>query len=640
MASPLLNLGGPKISRIIAETDSGQLIDAKFSLEKRMDLIKAFIVRGREKAALREIMVYVRLCPLSSKPSELLNIARLLVPMGFKDLAIVCYKEALHQLRSNKVLPIGIDSIIRANMEALYRPQVYASNSATTVVSTSESIEQETAKLQTIRSRFTNETELVERFAIALTKEFVSDNGYAFNLVKESKKKAEFLKELKSEDHPCSSFLERELQIGKLIGRVASNPVTAKMYRDIVRSDLLKHCLELLRQSLLVKPSDLELPLTAEKLILKFSRHYRNQPMESPGSHFASVFILGAQTSFIEALLEFHRGRSSQALNLFDMLISSCLACHSFCYKSRERARNLLDSDSQSRMQNTVVEIGASSTCYAVACLLRKIDTSNKIQSLKKEVSMIDRIKKALVTFQYTGQTLQISLDNVELNTALGRMEEMLAIINATKISVKARTILKLEDSLLESMMKYYIKALNIIEMDNPMRPRLYDKLIWGILAHGGLELKAFWKLRYLRDMAYLQSDCSLVSIEDQLWFNDDFYFLEDGINNGFHAISDKIYYQRYQMKGEKFPLTLQLGKYFVPECFFDQQFNLVSAEAYIDMEEHGRDFVVAKTLDINRGILKSVSRSTLKKNSKFTKRILSQVKLEEDKLNIPQYLQ
>ncbi|GMG19243.1 unnamed protein product [Ambrosiozyma monospora] len=159
-----------------------------------------------------------------------------------------------------------------------------------------------------------------------------------------------------------------------------------------------------------------------------------------------------------------------------------------------------------------------------------------------------------------------------------------------------------MNENRLEKAIKHYALAVQESAPDDPILVKVYDETLLCILLHGKIHLQVFWLLKFFRDLAYIKSDCSIISYEDGSVFQENELKFGELINSDFNFVMNRIYRLRNMCQHKTGTMFLTTTpKYLIPKFLYNSDVKLVESPTYGNtIRTSGKNEVLIK------GILKS----------------------------------
>ncbi len=528
---PDLNLENTDAEKLLSTQNASLLLHLKPSISERLQLVKVFAVKGRSQAALREIAVALKFTSLKNRPLALYEIATLLGSMKMNKLVLYCCYEAKEQLKlapSNKALAASFDELIRQITQEKKNP-----------------FQEQADKLDALRRCTQNEKILLEKLTTLLGDyKIINQNSYASKVVKWYNQFLGIdLKLQHIRDGANCTFLEREYIAKQLILNISESMTSSVFYRDILNAVELEDNMKLVRYGLSIPNSEGELIENLCNLtdLLRIQKKKKDDTQKMISMHSFAI-----QSHYIKALRSYYDGDMNKALGIFQNITEFTLLWFLDYHKKSKLSRT--ERELQFFVETLSIKVSLSSACFMLTCLLKMLKEGDLKEELKKYKSILGLISKTINGMRYWSSKVGCNFNYAECYTAIGKTQELLAVLKSKGINQHNESTsrkLKLDKTHLENAISGYQNALRFISKDDPAKVRLYKRIIWAVLAHGGIKMTAFFALKFMADLASLESDCSLISHEDQTILNEDYFSLDYDSEGSTSALVSLIYHQR-----------------------------------------------------------------------------------------------
>lgn len=509
--------GNPMLARYtLAKTTLSELMDPTYD---RLQLIRALVAANRPKAALREITNALYLAPFDIKSKVLQSVAYILCSMDQSILTQACFKEAIYQMKSIRESPRTIEKL-----------QAYIDELDNT----------------TIREQSPENCWMVLEFISVLMSKY-PPGQYAGMLATNHRYADDFYTKF-----GCNVDFRRQVWVIRIsISRVTSDMMVARILQPILDSTLFLDHLSNVKRGLFKKP--FQLPCSVIEYQEMFNQvHWPYYGLSHSAKKLFAQITIKMCDQLVVALKQFQKDSFETALSTFQSLLHSCMACY--------ESLNEIHLSSPKPLVALSISLIGVSAMYMLVCFL-DLDLT--------DYSLLGFIRQAITISKEQGLQRKIELDYRGLYSALGKIEEVFAFQKATKVTCNGIQLLKPDNECLEICLQQYVCAIDACFSDNPMLPLLYDKLLWVVILHGGISLPNFWVLHFFRDLAYLQSDCSLISHEETD-LAVDFFHLREHITPDLFRICAKLYRVRRQVQQDLPASHFASPEFFLPAALVD----------------------------------------------------------------------
>ncbi|KAF6012349.1 hypothetical protein HII12_002503 [Brettanomyces bruxellensis] len=612
IAPPNLSLDSTDAEKILSTQNASMLLHLDLSTSDRLQFAKVFAIKGRKQAALREIATALKLASLKNKPQTLYEAATLLGSMGLSEQALYCCYEAKEQLKAgppNKLLEVTFECIIKQITEDKINP-----------------FQEQTDKLTLLRKRAQNETRLLEKLTNILGDyRSINDNSYASNVVKWYAQYLSMdLKMQQIKDGATWTFLEREYFAKQLVLNISESVTSSAFYRNILNSSELEDNMILVRYGLSISNSKAKLMEHVNNLTELFNELCRNK---ITFQEKVSAYSFATQNYYLRGLRDYYNGDVSNALNSFQKI--SNFTMEWFFNQHIGVGLSRAEKEVQFSVEAISIKVASSSACFMLICILKMIRGNNLKEELDGYENSLETISKTINCIIYWSSQVGSSFNHIESYMALGKVHELLAILKSDEFHLQNELSsfrLALNKDHLEKAISSYQDALRFCCKDDPAKVRLYKRILWAILAHGGLKMSAFWVLKFVTDLSSLESDCSLISHEDQTSLNEDYFMLNYDATSNVEALTSLIYHQRTSLMSICRATSCKESGYHtsLPEFLLDPG----CTQMYSKDESQNEAFsLMSPTF---KGILKHGSYEREKRNFNFTNDIMKDAGIDK----------
>ncbi|KAG7857881.1 hypothetical protein KL939_003137 [Ogataea angusta] len=562
----------------LAEFSTGSLLDPEFDSKKRLEIAFSFMVLGRKKAAARELANVVKLGTVLEKSQFLRQVGDIFMNFGETETAYQCYREGLLHSKISKDVDITLVTYLKSKMADFENDHTDSSSSVGSIIRSKEKTFRSLISELSVHEKCRQEVDelaqmvadprmeqrcpfvknLVENFAAASVLESQLD-AFEFN---------------ECQDTSMGEFLNL------LMLELFKFP-DLSLYKNIFSSARLEQVLTYLG---LAAP-DFELPANFQHLLSILRDSYEvkepmSKVMESLEFELKKTLLRGCK-QYVEKNYEASQETFTRVVIVCDLLSKLC--CMTGFKGSDKHALAELDQDCRERLRKVSTISGIYSSLHAAQSFIRRQDSSFDDLATKSVelMALLQNLNKYYLTARYS--RLPIKYDWIHL--ALGKLNEWLAICKSRQFrrdSNSHHDLKKLDDTHLECMLSHYIRALNLKLPDDPCIVTLYDKIIWGVLMHGGYHIQTLWILKFFRDCCVLYSDTCLLSYEEASSYNSDVFKLRDYQDANVQIVVNKLYEQRKQLSKKQGSIFVSSSaKFILPQFFYTSFGELVASQEY-----------------------------------------------------------
>lgn len=297
---------------------------------------------------------------------------------------------------------------------------------------------------------------------------------------------------------------------------------------------------------------------------------------------------------------------------LYELIKVDTGICIKLTKKEIEKRKRILKrfKDEISKFRKCVIELGVI-TMYYLFLTYSKMDAA---------VIEMDKIKlngMMFESFLSLAELDEIICNNPKIELSLAYLYELLAVgsskevipnmVNEKQKNLKPLT--KMDEFFIEKMISHNLCAVAGACIDDPVVPLIFERILNGILLHGGYNVITIWATMWLLDMTYLRSDMALISLGDkaEYYFND---FTKMKVQTEpLKKIGEKLYRFFGMVTYDMIMNNDEDSCYVLPQVLVD------SNNLPIVLSEYSNGIWVNRTLRINvtnsRGILRT-DRDTL----------------------------
>lgn len=602
VSEPEIFVQGSQINGLLAFAEGKCLLDINLPVQKRLELAYAFAVKGRTQAAIREILNSLQLTSYSHKPRVLQQVALFLQQLDLNSQAIAACTIAIDQVNSNRHPNERLRSELEITLNKL------KSNGPST-----------TCTLQTEQIKNGNENAVLETLEYTLhSQPMATKNPYAAWIAHL------YRQMLKVEGVKINSFdtclLDRQSMLDILVHNLTESIVTLPMYRDFIDSEEMEENLDMMKLSLMKTSKEALLCRSSKQFVKYLNECFRDRS----GSAIVSSVTFNQQKQFLEAIRCIYRGNTDLAGIKFESLVDNASMILRLKYK--KAARYGIDEYCLLKLKEASLRMCASSCILCLVCILGQLEWSDLYSQIEEQMSKLAKLANGLQLVLHKDPKLAATINRREITVAQGRILELFSFVKAKPLQYIDQAVYKLDDNLLMKMITYYKKALESTSKDDPLRSRLCMKILWGVMMKGGANIEVSWVVKYMADLAQLDSDCSLISGDDSNDLGADFFYLEKGIDANFCRVLSKLYRQRRYVATSKDVVDKirTHDKYSIPELMLREDGTTFSCEKYIDTT----GYIKGTTLSYRRkhGILRNRSLTTANRNAGFSQDLEAKV--------------
>lgn len=156
-----------------------------------------------------------------------------------------------------------------------------------------------------------------------------------------------------------------------------------------------------------------------------------------------------------------------------------------------------------------------------------------------------------------------------------GILYEKIAIKNCTKFSVATAVLIRYEPVSLSTMITQYILAITYKPQDDPTILQLLDRVIWGIIMHGGIHLETIWYFLRLKNYYQVHIDLGPIQCDENIFSKSHKYSNLNEIISRLQELSKQLI--------DENPWDLSNGDIYLVPVIFESGDRLLLMERYLD---------------------------------------------------------
>ncbi|ODV85992.1 hypothetical protein CANARDRAFT_7353 [[Candida] arabinofermentans NRRL YB-2248] len=575
------------------------LLDPSLDAEKRYEAGFSFIVLHRYTAGARELANSIKLCPASTRTGMLRKVGDLFMDFGDSESAFYCYRDGLMLCKTLKIENSNTNLYKYFESRVMDLDASGSSNSS----SVGSYIRKKEKSFAQVLSHLTGTNEIQAQMEFYRSQlelsplDFASRNRFVQGLIKEYDTFNKFNFNLYSADLFNEPIKKIDALLNSLVDDLVLLP-NLKLYENILTSQRLKQLLRCLSIFHMGETADGQYDQTLSsspetyQQALKFVQAYFDNRKSL--MNYVEDFGFHIKIQLINAICSLIQGEIVEAKSMFCKVTAACriflkLSTIETMSKGIPRKLNQIEKKIMKQINQTTktlstlfcTKIGFASTFYLNFCYIQQYDNETLTHYPKASlIGELDSLVQQLMQYQHNCCELQLIIKSDWVHGIIGKMYEIRSFFNSSLVQIKDDDNFKkisLNKDDLELMIYHYTEAMRHMSLDDPCCTLLHRKVLWGMLMHGGFHLQAFWIVKFLGDYSQINSDCSLISNEDQPFFDIDPLGLETHLCEQFTALMEKLYHQRLSSCERTGTMFISGStKFILPELLYDRDFSLI----------------------------------------------------------------